>query len=87
MFSGEVMIAMYWSRPSAVLPMLASFMRSDFGGQLLPVGFELGVVGDLIVVAEIEPKRFLGSGDFESRLCGKQACRQGCYDHEHGRSS
>ena len=41
----------------------------------------------LVIVANIEPKSFLGCGDFESRLCGKQACRQGCYDHEHGRSS
>ena len=35
-----------------------------FGGQLLPVGVQLGVVGDLVVVAEIEAERFLGSGDF-----------------------
>ena len=28
MFSGEVIIAMYWRRPSAVGPMSTSFMRS-----------------------------------------------------------
>ena len=27
MFSGEVMMAIHWSRPSSVLPMLTSFMR------------------------------------------------------------
>ena len=60
MFSGEVMMAIHWSRPSSVLPMFTSFMRSDSRGQLLPVGFELGVVGDLVVVAEIEAERLLG---------------------------
>ena len=63
MFSGDVTIAMYWRRPSAVGPMSTSFMRSDSDGQLLPVGFELGVVGDLIVVADVEAERLLGSGD------------------------
>ena len=87
MFSGEVMMAIHWSRPSSVLPMLTSFMRRTLGRELLPVGFQLGVVGDLVVVAEVEAKRFLGSGDFGSRLCGQQASGQGCYNHEHGRSS
>ena len=57
------------------------------GGQLLPVSLELGVVGNLVVVAEIEPKRFLGRGYFRSRLCGQQASGQGCYNHEHWRAS
>ena len=45
------------------------------GGQLLPVGLQLGVVGDLVIVAEIEPERFLGCGDFGEpfvRAAGKR---------------
>ena len=34
MFSGEVMIAMYWRRPSAVGPISTSFMRSDSAASL-----------------------------------------------------
>ena len=87
MFSGEEMMAIYWSRPSSVLPMLTSFMRRAFRREFLPVGFELGVVGDLVVVAEIEAERFFGRGNFGGRLCGQQASGQGCYNHEPGDSS
>ncbi len=58
-----------------------------FGRELFPVGFQLGVVGDLVIVAEIEPKRFLWRGNFGGRLCGQQASGQGCYNHEPGDSS
>ena len=54
-----------------------------FGGELLPVGFELGVVGDHVVVAEIEPERFLGGGDLRRGLGEEGSGRQRCRENEH----
>ncbi len=51
------------------------FHAVGFGGQFLPVRFELGVVGDLIVVANIKAQGFLRAGDFflgESREYEKE---------------
>lgn len=40
------------------------FHAVGFGGQFLPVRFELGVVGDAVVVADVKPQGFLRAGDF-----------------------
>ena len=87
MFSGEVMMAIHWSRPFFGLADALQLHARAFRREFFPVGFQLGVVGDLVIVAEIEAEGFLGRGDFGGRLCGQQASGQGCYNHEPGDSS
>ncbi len=49
-----------------------------FRRQLLPIGFELGVIGDLVILAEVEPEGFFGSGDLNrTRLRGGSESAEG----------
>ncbi len=43
------------------------FHSIRFGADFLKVGFELGVVGDAIIVANIEPEGFFGRRDLRLR--------------------
>ena len=67
---GHVLLAAFFGRAD-----VDQLHAIGFGGQLLPVGFELGVVGDLIVVAEVEPQRFFGRG-YGGGGSRKRQCRQ-----------
>ena len=49
-----------------------------FGGELLPVGFELGVVGDHVVVAQVEAEGFFRGGDAGGGLRVQQADGDSC---------
>ena len=63
MFSGELTMAIYCVPALGREPDIHQLHAIGFGGQLLPVGFQLGVVGDLVVVAEVESQGLFGRGD------------------------
>ncbi len=53
-----------------------------FSGQLFPIGFQLGVIGHLVIVADVEAERLLGRSDAGRGLRVQQARRQHRRDHE-----
>ncbi len=68
-------MAMHCGRPSSVLPISTSFMRSDSAASFFHQAVELRVSGEMVIVADIEAERFLGRGDLARRL-GLRARRQ-----------
>ncbi len=58
----------------------AFFRLADFdqlhairlGGELLPPGAELRVIGEIVIVADVESQGLFRSGDFVAGLCGRR---------------
>ncbi len=56
-------IAIYWRPAFLGGPDIHQLHAIGFSGEFVPIGIQLGVIGDLVIVAQIESERFLRGGN------------------------
>ena len=89
-FSGDVMMAVYSVRPSSVLPMSTTVIRSDCASSFLQVVDVLRVVDEAVVVADVEAELFLRRRHLRRRRRPVLRLRHGnrqAREEQHGRGA